>query len=115
MAAVSGRRHPSQSAAATAWKYCGRYISPILWGCCTRLSPYYTGFRVNSGEYKVMGLAPYGEPHYANRILDHLIDLKSDGSFRLNLAYFDYCVGLKMTNRRFDALFGGRRAVRIPP
>jgi carbamoyltransferase len=68
---------------------------------------YYTGFRVNSGEYKVMGLAPYGEPRYVNRILDHLIDLKSDGSFRLNLAYFDYCVGLEMTNRRFDALFGG--------
>jgi len=68
---------------------------------------YYTGFRVNSGEYKVMGLAPYGEPRFANRILDHLIDLKPDGSFRLNQAYFDYCVGLEMTNRRFDALFGG--------
>jgi carbamoyltransferase len=68
---------------------------------------YYTGFRVNSGEYKVMGLAPYGEPRYASRILDHLIDLKPDGSFRLNQAYFNYCVGLEMTNRRFDALFGG--------
>src|SRR5205085_776057 len=68
---------------------------------------YYTGFRVNSGEYKVMGLAPYGEPRYARRILDHLIDLKPDGSFRLNQAYFNYCVGLEMTNRRFDALFGG--------
>ena len=68
---------------------------------------YYTGFRVNSGEYKVMGLAPYGRPAFAQRILDELIDLKPDGTFRLNLDYFDYCTGLKMTNRRFDALFGG--------
>ena len=68
---------------------------------------YYTGFKVNSGEYKVMGLAPYGEPRYAQAIYEHLIDLKADGSFRLNLDYFDYCTGLTMTNRRFDALFGG--------
>jgi len=68
---------------------------------------YYTGFKVNSGEYKVMGLAPYGEPRYAPLILEHLIDLKPDGSFRLNLDYFDYCTGLTMTNRKFDALFGG--------
>jgi carbamoyltransferase len=68
---------------------------------------YYTGFKVNSGEYKVMGLAPYGEPKYARTILDHLLDLKPDGSFRLNLDYFDYCTGLSMTNERFDALFGG--------
>ncbi len=68
---------------------------------------YYTGFKVNSGEYKVMGLAPYGEPTYAQTILDHLIDLKPDGSFRLNLDYFNYCTGLTMTNRRFDDLFGG--------
>jgi carbamoyltransferase len=68
---------------------------------------FYTGFKVNSGEYKVMGLAPYGEPKYAQRILDHLIDLKADGSFRLNLSYFDYCTGLQMTNRRFDGLFDG--------
>jgi carbamoyltransferase len=68
---------------------------------------YYTGFKVNSGEYKVMGLAPYGEPKFAQMILDHLIDLKPDGSFRLNLDYFDYCTGLTMTNARFDALFGG--------
>jgi len=66
---------------------------------------YYTGFKVNSGEYKVMGLAPYGEPKYAQRIFDHLIDLKEDGSFRLNLSYFDYCTGLRMTNHRFDELF----------
>jgi len=68
---------------------------------------YYTGFKVNSGEYKVMGLAPYGEPKYAKLIRDHLIDVKPDGSFRMNMAYFDYCTGLKMTNDRFDALFGG--------
>ena len=66
----------------------------------------YTGFKVNSGEYKMMGLAPYGEPKHAQTILDHLIDLKADGSFRLNLRHFDYCTGLSMTNRRFDALFG---------
>jgi carbamoyltransferase len=68
---------------------------------------YYTGFKVNSGEYKVMGLAPYGVPRYAPRIREHLIDVKDDGSFRLNLDYFDYCTGLTMTNERFDALFGG--------
>src|SRR5262249_31963112 len=68
---------------------------------------YYTGFKVNSGEYKLMGLAPYGEPKYVQRILDHLVDLKSDGSFRLNLEYFDYCTGLTMTNGRFSQLFGG--------
>jgi len=67
---------------------------------------YYTGFKVNSGEYKVMGLAPYGEPRYAQLIRDHLIDLKDDGSFRLNLDYFEYCTGLTMTNGKFDALFG---------
>ena len=68
---------------------------------------YYTGFKVNSGEYKVMGLAPYGEPRYAKAIREHLIDIKDDGSFRINLDYFDYCTGLRMTNERFDALFGG--------
>ena len=68
---------------------------------------YYTGFRVNSGEYKVMGLAPYGEPRFKNIILNNLIDLKEDGSFRLNMEYFDYCTGLRMTNEKFDALFGG--------
>jgi carbamoyltransferase len=68
---------------------------------------YYTGFKVNSGEYKIMGLAPYGEPRYAQLIFDYLIDLKEDGSFRLNQEYFDYCTGLTMTNDRFDELFGG--------
>jgi carbamoyltransferase len=67
---------------------------------------YYSGFRVNSGEYKLMGLAPYGEPKYTAKIFEHLIDVKADGSFRLNLEYFDYCAGLTMTNRRFDGLFG---------
>jgi carbamoyltransferase len=68
---------------------------------------YYTGFKVNSGEYKVMGLAPYGEPKYANLILEHLIDLKPDGSYKLNLEYFNYCTGLTMTNEKFHKLFGG--------
>ncbi|QTL04629.1 carbamoyltransferase [Aquabacter sp. L1I39] len=67
---------------------------------------YYTGFKVNSGEYKVMGLAPYGEPRFVQTILDHLIDVKPDGSYRLDQSYFDYCVGLTMTNRRFHDLFG---------
>jgi carbamoyltransferase len=70
---------------------------------------YYTGFKVNSGEYKVMGLAPYGSPRFAKQILDHLIDLKADGSFRLNLDYFNYCTGLTMTNSKFDSLFEGPR------
>jgi carbamoyltransferase len=68
---------------------------------------YFCGFRVNSGEYKLMGLAPYGTPRYAELILDRLMDLKPDGSFRLALEYFDYCAGLTMTSRRFDRLFGG--------
>jgi carbamoyltransferase len=70
---------------------------------------YYTGFKVNSGEYKVMGLAPYGSPRFAKQIFDHLIDLKVDGSFRLNLDYFNYCTGLTMTNSKFDTLFEGPR------
>jgi len=68
---------------------------------------YYTGFKVNSAEYKVMGLAPYGEPKYTDLILKELIDLKEDGSFRLNMKYFSYCAGLTMTNKRFHRLFGG--------
>ncbi len=68
---------------------------------------YYTGFKVNSGEYKVMGLAPYGAPKYRDLILDNLMDLKDDGSFRLDQSYFNYCTGLTMTNGKFDALFGG--------
>jgi carbamoyltransferase len=69
---------------------------------------YYTGFKVNSGEYKVMGLAPYGQPKYARLILEHLMDLKNDGTFRLNQEYFNYCTGLTMTNGKFDELFGGK-------
>jgi carbamoyltransferase len=68
---------------------------------------YYTGFKVNSGEYKVMGLAPYGEPRYVQRILDEIIDLREDGSLRLNMKYFNYCQGLTMTNAAFDRLFDG--------
>ena len=67
---------------------------------------YYTGFKVNSGEYKLMGLAPYGEPKYVDLILKNLVDVKPDGSFRLDISYFDYCTGLTMTNGKFDALFG---------
>jgi len=68
---------------------------------------YYTGFKVNSGEYKLMGLAPYGEPVYVKTILEHLIDLKDDGTFRLDMSYFDYAAGLTMTNDKFHQLFGG--------
>jgi carbamoyltransferase len=67
---------------------------------------YFTGFKVNSGEYKVMGLAPYGEPKYVDLIKEHLIDIKEDGSFRLNMDYFNYTVGLTMTNKKLDQLFG---------
>ena len=70
---------------------------------------YYTGFKVNSGEYKVMGLAPYGEPKFKSLILDKIVDLKEDGTFRLDQTYFDYCTGLRMTNDKFGALFGGAR------
>lgn len=68
---------------------------------------YYAGFKVNSGEYKVMGLAPYGEPKYVQAIYDHLLDLKPDGTFRLNMDYFNYCTGLTMTNGKFESLFDG--------
>ncbi|MCB1616984.1 MAG: carbamoyltransferase [Pseudomonadales bacterium] len=68
---------------------------------------YYTGFKVNSGEYKLMGLAPYGEPKYVDLILDKLLDVKDDGTFRLDMSYFNYATGLTMTNSKFDALFGG--------
>ncbi len=68
---------------------------------------YYTGFKVNSGEYKLMGLAPYGEPRFRDRIFNELMDVKPDGTFRLDMSYFNYCTGLTMTNARFDALFEG--------
>ena len=76
---------------------------------------YYTGFKVNSGEYKLMGLAPYGEPKYAGRILDTLIDVKPDGSFWLDQSYFDYATGLTMTSPKFDATFGGRARQEAEP
>ncbi|NEO26502.1 MAG: carbamoyltransferase, partial [Kamptonema sp. SIO4C4] len=76
---------------------------------------YYTGFKVNSGEYKLMGLAPYGEPKYVQPILDYLIDLKDDGTFRLNMDYFNYATGLTMTNAKFDRLFGGKPRQRESP
>lgn len=72
---------------------------------------YFIGFKVNSGEYKVMGLAPYGKPKYVQKIYDHLIDLKEDGSFKMNTNYFDYCAGLTMTNKKFNELFGGEPRV----
>jgi carbamoyltransferase len=85
---------------------------PHSLGLLYSAATYYTGFKVNSGEYKVMGLAPYGEPRYASTILDHIMDLKADGSFRLDQSYFDYCTGLSMTSPKFAALFG--EPVRAP-
>ncbi|MBZ5526246.1 MAG: carbamoyltransferase, partial [Acidobacteriia bacterium] len=80
---------------------------PHSFGLLYSAFTYYTGFKVNSGEYKVMGLAPYGEPRYVDLIKKHLIDIKEDGTFHLDMRYFDYCTGLTMTNDRFHALFGG--------
>ena len=107
MASANGPRHQRLLDAATSCKMTKEIYFPHSLGLLYSALTYYTGFKVNSGEYKVMGLAPYGEPTYAKTILDHLIDLKPDGSFRLNLDYFNYCTGLTMTNERFDALFGG--------
>ncbi|MGH8476425.1 MAG: carbamoyltransferase family protein [Methylococcales bacterium] len=101
-------------ATTTVWHGTGRQLIPqweidfphslgLLYSAFT----YYTGFKVNSGEYKLMGLAPYGEPKYVDRIYEHLIDVKQDGSFRLNMDYFNYATGLTMTNRKFADLFGG--------
>ncbi len=100
-------------ATTSAWLGQGADLTP-LWeipfphslGLLYSAFTYYTGFKVNSGEYKVMGLAPYGEPKYVQTIYDNLIDLKPDGTFRLNMEYFNYCTGLTMTNAKFDALFG---------
>ena len=100
-------------ATSTAWHGRGNTLSP-LWeidfphslGLLYSAFTYFTGFKVNSGEYKLMGLAPYGEPKYAELIRDRLIHIKDDGSFRLDMRYFNYCTGLTMTNRRFDDLFG---------
>ncbi|MCU0824563.1 MAG: carbamoyltransferase [Leptospira sp.] len=101
-------------ATTTAWLGEGNKLTP-LWeidfphsiGLLYSAFTYYTGFKVNSGEYKVMGLAPYGEPKYTDLIYKHLIDLKEDGTFRLNMDYFNYAAGLTMTNDKFHRLFGG--------
>ena len=101
-------------ATTSAWLGEGNNLTP-LWeihfphslGLLYSAFTYYTGFRVNSGEYKVMGLAPYGKPKYVQAIYDHLIDLKEDGTFRLKIDYFNYCTGLTMTNGKFDDVFGG--------
>ena len=101
-------------ATTSAWMGDGKELTP-LWeidfphslGLLYSAFTYFTGFKVNSGEYKLMGLAPYGEPKYADVILENLIDLKDDGTFRLDMQYFNYCTGLTMTNDKFAALFGG--------
>lgn len=101
-------------ATTSAWLGEGNALTP-LWeipfphslGLLYSAFTYYTGFKVNSGEYKVMGLAPYGEPTYVKAIYDHLLDLKPDGTFRLNMDYFNYCTGLTMTGSKFDEVFGG--------
>jgi carbamoyltransferase len=98
----------------SAWLGEGNRLTP-LWelrfphslGLLYSAFTYYCGFKVNSGEYKLMGLAPYGEPKYENLIREHLIDVKGDGTFRLDMTYFDFAIGLAMTNERFDQLFGG--------
>jgi len=101
-------------ATTSAWLGTGNELTP-LWeipfphslGLLYSAFTYYTGFKVNSGEYKVMGLAPYGEPKYVKAIYEHLLDLKPDGTFRMNMEYFNYCTGLTMTSRKFDEVFGG--------
>ena len=101
-------------ATTSAWSGRGHQLTP-LWeipfphslGLLYSAFTYYTGFKVNSGEYKVMGLAPYGEPKYVKAMYDLLLDLTPDGTFRMNMEYFNYCTGLTMTGSRFDALLGG--------
>lgn len=103
-------------ATTSAWLGNGNNLEP-LWeidfphslGLLYSAFTYFTGFRVNSGEYKLMGLAPYGIPKYVDRIFGNLIDLKTDGTFRLDMSYFNYCIGLTMTNEKFANLFGGPR------
>jgi len=102
----SGPRPPPGLAKAIALPPLWEIPFPHSLGLLYSAFTYYTGFKVNSGEYKVMGLAPYGEPKYVQTIYDHLIDLKPDGTFRLNMDYFNYCTGLTMTNGKFSALFG---------
>ena len=92
-------------------KILGELHFPHSLGLLYSAITYFTGFKVNSGEYKVMGLAPYGKPKYVQQIYNHLIDLKEDGSFKMNMDYFDYCTGLTMTNNKFNELFGGKPRV----
>jgi carbamoyltransferase len=117
---------PFQQAAVLCLDGVGEWATTSIWsGSGNKLTPHwqvdfphslgmlysafthFCGFKVNSGEYKLMGLAPYGQPKYVYLILERLVDVKKDGTFRLNMTYFDYPVGLKMTNSRFDSLFGG--------
>ncbi|NNL57547.1 MAG: hypothetical protein HKO71_07320, partial [Pseudomonadales bacterium] len=101
-------------ATTSVWRGKGKSLTP-LWeidfphslGLLYSAFTYFTGFKVNSGEYKLMGLAPYGEPKYSDLILEKILDLKDDGTFRLDMQYFNYCTGLTMTNNKFSALFGG--------
>ncbi len=102
--ATTSAWHGRGSALIAQWQLDFPHSLGLLYSAFT----YYTGFRVNSGEYKLMGLAPYGKPEYVDLILDNLLDLKEDGTFRLNMSYFNYATGLTMTNARFASLFGGK-------
>ena len=107
MASESGRRRVSAPGRANRIELTHEIRFPHSLGLLYSAFTYFTGFKVNSGEYKLMGLAPYGEPTYYDTILRHLIDLKDDGSFHMDMAFFNYCQGLTMTSRRFDRLLGG--------
>ena len=105
---ANGRRARSASAVATRSRLSHEHaVSRIRSACCTRAFTYYTGFKVNSGEYKLMGLAPYGTPRYADLIRERLVTICDDGSLWLDMSYFNYCQGLTMTSEKFHELFGG--------
>jgi carbamoyltransferase len=104
---VNGRPRASALVAGIKWISSVMIRFPHSLGLLYSAFTYFTGFRVNSGEYKVIGLAPYGQPIYKDAILNNLIDLKANGSFRLDMSYFNYCQGLRMTSKKFDKLFGG--------
>ena len=107
MELANGARPLSGSATAIVSAWSTTFHFRIRLGLLYSAFTYYCGFKVNSGEYKLMGLAPYGRPTYQNLITERLIDLKPDGSFWLDMQYFNYCQGLTMTNHRFHRLFGG--------
>ena len=107
MASASGRRARLRLAKATRLTILKEIHFPHSLGLLYSAFTYYTGFKVNSGEYKVMGLAPYGKPRYADLITEHLVDIAEDGSFQLDMRYFDYATGLTMTTKHFHTLFGG--------